>query len=121
MKVVEIGIKRKCGRGLKWFTLQRSRNLPITGANLQTKANEFAELFEEKSFVCSNGWLDRFKKRHNIRSGKVVGEAASVRSSDINHWMESVRPDIIRNYDEKDIFSTPMKHVCFTSSLQIKL
>ncbi|GBN67848.1 hypothetical protein AVEN_172685-1 [Araneus ventricosus] len=42
----------------KWFTLQRSRNLPITGAILQAKANEFAELFEEKSFVCSNGWLD---------------------------------------------------------------
>ncbi|GBM80190.1 Tigger transposable element-derived protein 4 [Araneus ventricosus] len=69
----------------KWFTLQRSRNLPVTGAILQAKANEFAELFEEKSFVCSNGWLDRFKKRYNIRSGKVVGEAANVCSSDINH------------------------------------
>ncbi|GBN31364.1 Tigger transposable element-derived protein 4 [Araneus ventricosus] len=89
----------------KWFTLQRSRNLPVTGAILQAKANEFAELFGEKSFVCSNGWLDRFKKRHNIRSGKVVGEAANVCSSDINHWMENVWPDIIRNYDEKDIFN----------------
>ncbi|GBM50211.1 hypothetical protein AVEN_134783-1 [Araneus ventricosus] len=35
MQVVEKGRKRKCGRGLKWFTLQRSRNLPITGAILQ--------------------------------------------------------------------------------------
>ncbi|GBO40494.1 hypothetical protein AVEN_79255-1, partial [Araneus ventricosus] len=40
----------------------------------------------------------------NIRSGKVVGEAASVCSSDINHWMQNVWPDIIRSYDEKDIF-----------------
>ncbi|GBN06431.1 hypothetical protein AVEN_78127-1 [Araneus ventricosus] len=64
--------------------------IPTTGAILKAKANEFAELFEDKSFLCSNGWLDRFKKRHNIRSGKVVGEAASVRSSDINHWMENV-------------------------------
>ncbi|GBN24794.1 Tigger transposable element-derived protein 4 [Araneus ventricosus] len=78
----------------------RSRNLPIKGPILQAKANEFAERFEEKSFVCSNGWLDRFKKRHNIRSGKVVGESASVCSSDMNHWMESV---IIPIYDEKDI------------------
>ncbi|GBN17154.1 hypothetical protein AVEN_252100-1 [Araneus ventricosus] len=121
MQEIEKGRKRKCGRIYKWFTLQRSRNLPITGAILHAKANEFAELFEEKSFVCSNGWLDRFKKRHNIRSVKVVGEATSVCSSDINHWMENVRPDIICNYDEKDIFSTPMKQVCFTSSLQIKL
>ncbi|GBO35301.1 Tigger transposable element-derived protein 4, partial [Araneus ventricosus] len=88
----------------KWFTLQRSRNLPIMGAILQAKANEFAELFEEKSFFCSNGWLDRFK-RHNIRSGKVVGKAASACSSDISHWMENVWPDIIRNSDEKDIFN----------------
>ncbi|GBO34189.1 Tigger transposable element-derived protein 4 [Araneus ventricosus] len=88
----------------KWFTLHRSRNLPITGAILPAKANEFAELFEEKSFVCSNGWLDRFKKRHNIRSSKVVGEAANACSSDINHWMENVCPHIIRNYYEKDIF-----------------
>ncbi|GBN38693.1 hypothetical protein AVEN_55113-1, partial [Araneus ventricosus] len=85
MQEVEKGRKRKCGRGLKWFTLQRSRNFPITGAILQAKANEFAELVEERSSVCSNEWLDRFKKRHNIRSGKVVGEAASVCSSDINH------------------------------------
>ncbi|GBN37093.1 hypothetical protein AVEN_88630-1 [Araneus ventricosus] len=81
-----------------------SRNLPIKGPISQAKANEFAELFEEKRFVCSNGWLDRFKKRHNIRSGKVVDEAASVCSSDISHWMENVCSDIIRNYDEKEIF-----------------
>ncbi|GBM08638.1 Tigger transposable element-derived protein 4 [Araneus ventricosus] len=88
----------------KLFTLQRSRNIPITGSILQAKANEFSELFEEKSFVCSNGWLDRFKKRHNIRSGKVVDEAPSVCSSDINHWMGNVWPGIIRNYYEKEIF-----------------
>ncbi|GBM74622.1 hypothetical protein AVEN_128305-1 [Araneus ventricosus] len=35
----------------KWFALQRSINLPLTGAILPAKANEFAELFEEKSFV----------------------------------------------------------------------
>ncbi|GBM18126.1 Tigger transposable element-derived protein 4 [Araneus ventricosus] len=90
----------------KWFTLKRSKNLPITGTILQEKANEFAALFEEKSFVCSNGWVDRFKKWHNIRSSKVVGEATSVCSSDINHWMVNFWPDIIRNYDEKDIFNT---------------
>ncbi|GBM63009.1 hypothetical protein AVEN_12284-1 [Araneus ventricosus] len=29
----------------KWFTLQRSKNFPITGAILQAKASELAELF----------------------------------------------------------------------------
>ncbi|GBO02410.1 Tigger transposable element-derived protein 4 [Araneus ventricosus] len=48
-------------------------------------------------FVPMDGWM-------GLR-GKVVGEAASVCSSDINHWMENVWPDIIRNYYEKDIFN----------------
>ncbi|GBM58486.1 Tigger transposable element-derived protein 4 [Araneus ventricosus] len=55
-------------------------------------------------FVPMDDWIG-FKKRHNIRSREVVGEAASVCSSDINHWMENVWPDIIRNYNEKDIFN----------------
>ncbi|GBM80170.1 Tigger transposable element-derived protein 4 [Araneus ventricosus] len=93
--------KRKSDKG----TFERSRNLSITDAILQAKTIEFAELFEEKRFVCSNGWLDRFKKRHNIRRDKVVGEAASVCSFDINHWMENAWPDIIRNYDENNIFN----------------
>ncbi|GBM13877.1 hypothetical protein AVEN_44130-1 [Araneus ventricosus] len=106
MQEVAKGRKRKCERDLfQWFTLWRSRSLPIMDAILQAKANEFTELFEEKSFVCSNGWLDRFKKRRNIRSGKVVGETASVCSSDINHWMQNIWPDIIHNYDEKYIFN----------------
>ncbi|GBN84748.1 hypothetical protein AVEN_8118-1 [Araneus ventricosus] len=40
-----------------------------------------------------------------LRSGEVVGEAASVCSSDINHWMGNVWPGILRNNDEKDIFN----------------
>ncbi|GBM87228.1 Tigger transposable element-derived protein 4 [Araneus ventricosus] len=45
-----------------------------------------------------DGWI-------GLRSGKVVGKAASVCSSDINHWMENVWPDIIHNDDKKDIFN----------------
>lgn len=90
---------------LKWFTIQRNRNLPVTGAMLQMKANEFAERFEEKAFVCSNGWLDRFKKRNNISCGKIVGEAASVCASDVEKWKDQVWPDVIQNYEENDVFN----------------
>ncbi|GBL80539.1 hypothetical protein AVEN_225237-1 [Araneus ventricosus] len=79
----------------KWFTLQRSRNLPIKGTTLQAKINEFAELFEEKSFFRSNGWLDRFKKRHNIRSGKV-----GVISSPKCHYRKQLILRILECYDK---------------------
>ncbi|GBL78056.1 Tigger transposable element-derived protein 4 [Araneus ventricosus] len=104
----------------KWFTLQSSRNLPITDSILQAKANEFVELFEDKSLVCSNGWLDRFKKRHNIRSGKVVCEAVVfVLPISITGWKMFGRT--LFAITMKRTFSTPMKQVCFTSSLEIKV
>ncbi|GBL97010.1 hypothetical protein AVEN_215975-1 [Araneus ventricosus] len=51
-----------------WFTLQRNRNLPIKDAILQAKANEFAELFQEASFVPMDGWI-------GLRRGTTLGAA----------------------------------------------
>lgn len=90
---------------LKWFSIQRSRNLPVSGQMLQTKANEFAMQFGVSSFICSNGWLDRFKKRNNINSGKIVGESGSVSISDVEDWKINVWSDISRHYEEKNIFN----------------
>ena len=36
-----------------------------------------AKLFGYKDYVCSNGWIDRFKTRHNITFGKISGEVMS--------------------------------------------
>lgn len=51
---------------LKRFTSVRDQNLPISGQMLTTKAEEFAKRLDHLEFKCSNGWLDRFKDRHNI-------------------------------------------------------
>ncbi|GBM88364.1 hypothetical protein AVEN_265897-1 [Araneus ventricosus] len=51
-----------------------------------------------------DGWIG-LRSGTTLGAAKVVSESASVCSSDINHWMENVWPDIIRNYDEKDIFN----------------
>ena len=49
-----------------WFKQQRTENMPINGPILKVKAEEMAKLFGYKDYVCSNGWIDRFKTRHNI-------------------------------------------------------
>jgi hypothetical protein len=38
----------------------------------------------------SNGWLGRFKKRHNIEWTKMSGEKASVNLDSANHWVDNV-------------------------------
>jgi len=45
---------------------------------LQEEAMIIAEKLEMNEFVASNGWLDRFKRQHNICNMAVAGEAGDV-------------------------------------------
>ena len=94
---------------LKCFTIQRDRNFPVSRPMLQAKANEFDEKFEEKDFVCSNGLLDRWKKRNNISCGKIIGEAANVSATDMEIWKSQVWTDLTKEHEEKDIFNADAK------------
>ncbi|XP_050335026.1 tigger transposable element-derived protein 4-like [Bactrocera neohumeralis] len=71
---------------------------------LMMKANEFGEAVGA-NFKCSSGWLDRFKKRHNICFGKICGESASVDQSVTNDWLLQTWPTISNNYSMDNIFN----------------
>ncbi|XP_063918645.1 tigger transposable element-derived protein 4-like [Zophobas morio] len=90
---------------LKWFTQKRQENVPVSGIILQEKANEMGSKIENKDFKCSKSWIERFKRRHNIRTGKIVGESAAVDLNVVNDWLTNVWPHIRKNYDSEDIFN----------------
>lgn len=52
-----------------WFQRRRADNLPVNGPMLRDKAEELGRTIGDE-FKCSSGWLDRFKKRHDIEFGK---------------------------------------------------
>jgi hypothetical protein len=62
---------------LKWFKQKRSENVPVSGPLLMSKAEELAKLLNDKDFMCTTGWIDRFKL-HHICCGKVSSEARAV-------------------------------------------
>ena len=51
---------------LSWFKNTRSDNIPISGPLLCEKATQLACQFKITDFKASDGWLSRFKDRHNI-------------------------------------------------------
>ena len=51
---------------LKWFTHARSKNKPISGPIMKATAEEISRQLGISDWMCSDGWLDRFKKRYNI-------------------------------------------------------
>jgi hypothetical protein len=63
---------RKCDLGnvdqalLEWFKVQRIAGFPINGPILKVQTETFAKKLGHENFTCNNGWLDRFKNRHNI-------------------------------------------------------
>lgn len=59
----------------EWFKEARAKGLPLSGPILQEKAREFAAFFNIGKFNASNGWLDSFKKRHNIVFREILGES----------------------------------------------
>ena len=49
-----------------WFAAVRSNNITIFGPIIQEKAKKVAEILNLRTFKASNGWLESFRKRHNI-------------------------------------------------------
>ena len=50
-------------------------------------------------------WINRFKVRHNIISGKIAGESLSVQQSDVIDWLEKVWPTLRAQFRDDEIFN----------------
>ncbi|KAK9728426.1 Tc5 transposase DNA-binding domain [Popillia japonica] len=90
---------------IRWFKQCRSANLPVNGPLLMQRAEEFGSLFGDTNFKCSNGWLERFKRRHSITFGKVSGEAKSVNMTEAETWLNEVWPKLRQDYEDSEIYN----------------
>jgi hypothetical protein len=90
----------------EWFVQQRSKKIPISGPILQEKARQIAESLGDNlgSFKASNGWLEKFRTRHNISFRVINGESSSVDITTVDDWIQRI-PKIIDGYEAKDIFN----------------
>ena len=64
-----------------------------------------AELIDIKDFKASDGWLDNFKKRYNIKFKTLVGESFSINSKSLLEWQRTVLYPTIKNYSEENVFN----------------
>ena len=45
----------------------------------------FAAPLDVKGFHCSNGWIDQFKKRHDLIFKTIVGQKGEMNSKTTSH------------------------------------
>jgi Tc5 transposase DNA-binding domain len=56
-------------------------------------------------FRGSNGWLDKFKKRHSIVFKTLQGESAAVDVQALSEWQRSVLKTHLERYDPENVFN----------------
>ena len=88
----------------EWFTRARSKNISVSGRMVQEKALVYAKELGHDSFTASNGWLDRWQKRHSVRMSVLSGESADVDSAVVEDWSKRLS-SICSGYKLEDIFN----------------
>ena len=61
---------------------------PISVTLMQAKAKQVAAILQLDQFKASNGWLESFRKRHNISFRTLYGEGALLDKRIIENWKE---------------------------------
>ena len=88
----------------EWFTKARAKNIPVSGRMIQEKALMFAGEMGHLGFTASNGWLNRWQKRHNVRLATLSGEAADVSEETVEDWRKRLK-SICEGYSRANIFN----------------
>jgi hypothetical protein len=84
----------------------RATGTQISDELLVSKAKQLAEIAKVNDFKGTNGWLEKFKKRFNIRSKFLHGDAADADMHGVEHSQRSM-PALITElgYSKEDVYN----------------
>lgn len=89
---------------MEWFRETTSKRIPVSGPMIQERARMIAAEAGILGFSASNGWLESFRRRHNILFRTLCGEAGDVDEEVVADWKQRL-PGLIEGYQAKDIFN----------------
>lgn len=83
----------------------RGNKILISGPMMKTKATSIAEALGKSNWECNEGWIARFKKRHNIIFKTLCGESSSVDDTSLKQWQDSVLKITLSKYEPHDVYN----------------
>jgi len=88
----------------KWYLLACSKNIYPAGPQLVAKGKEIAERLGKDEFKGSNGWLEKWKRKYNVKQLTVSGESGDVSGATVDSWKERL-PEVLQGYAKRDIWN----------------
>ncbi|XP_025206204.1 tigger transposable element-derived protein 4-like [Melanaphis sacchari] len=88
-----------------WFKQASAMNAPINRSILMTKANDLAKKMGKINFNATDGWLTRWKDRHDIVYKKLHGEKQDADASGADSWIKTTWPTDLNKYGPENIFN----------------
>lgn len=95
-----------------WLEQKNHQNARINGTILKQKAQQLATEMGH-DFTPSDGWLSRFKERHNITFKREHGEKQCTDFESAQKWRERVIADLLKDYSSDDIFNADETGIYF--------
>jgi len=68
------------------------------------KAKEIANKLGKPNFKGSRGWLNKWKKRFNVKQLKISGKSGDVECATVDSWKERL-PEIVQGHKKDDIWN----------------
>ena len=68
----------------RWFCMAREALIPVSDPMIQEEALQIALKLNVTGFKASNGWLEKWKTRHDVKQFSVAGE-----DGEVNETLES--------------------------------
>ena len=84
--------------------MAREALIPVSGPMIQEEALQIALKLNVTGFTASNGWLEKWKTRHNVKQFSVAGEDGEVNAETLETWAERL-PEIVKGYELKVIWN----------------
>ena len=69
---------------------------------VQEYAKKVTRKLGKTEFKASNGWLESFRKRHQVVFNELCGESSDVNSETVEEWVAKL-PSIIQGYEPQNI------------------
>ncbi|CAH8477968.1 unnamed protein product [Dicrocoelium dendriticum] len=88
-----------------WFAFVTGRAVRVSGPMLKYKAEELAKMLGHEDFIATDGWLSRWKSRHDVKFKKAHGEKESANSARAEEWKSTKLPDLLEKFPADDINS----------------